>query len=225
MKRDTGMHDACEMLLMDYCCGALDEARELLTSAYLALSPQARRQMALLESIGGMLMEKDCAPVPMREDSLRCVLDRVDSVMAGLSAQTRQESVAADFPVPHPLRRHMVPQERTAEEEKENWRWAGFRVRVARVHVSRSRYQTLLVRMRPGARIPRHRHDGMEYTLVLEGALRDGNGIYETGDLLVMEAGTEHSLQSDARTGCVCLTVSSTWPLSPSLLARLMAGF
>lgn len=224
MKRETTMHDACEMLLMDYCCGALDEAQELLMSAYLALSPQARRQMALLESIGGMLMERDCAPVPMKEDSLRCVLGRIDSVIAGFSAQTMLAPAAPDFPVPYSLRRHMASQAHAAEE-RENWRWAGFRVSVARVRVSRSRYQTLLVRMRPGARIPRHRHDGMEYTLVLEGVLHDGNGAYEAGDLLIMEAGTEHSLHSDAHQGCVCLIVSSAWPLSPSLLARLMAGF
>ncbi|MBI4032053.1 MAG: cupin domain-containing protein [Proteobacteria bacterium] len=218
MKRE-GMHDACEMLLMDYCCGVLDEAQELLVSAYLSVSLPARRQMFLLETIGGVLMEKDCAPVLMNEDSLSSVLDRVD----GCSGETQGESGTPGFPLPRSLRQYIAGQDGHAGEGR--WRWAGFRVRVVRVHVSRSSYKTLLVRMAPGARIARHRHAGMEYTLVLEGALRDENEVYEAGDLLVMDAGTEHSLQSDARKGCVCLTVSGSWPLSPSLLDRLMAGF
>jgi quercetin dioxygenase-like cupin family protein len=52
-----------------------------------------------------------------------------------------------------------------------------------------------LVKLRAGARFPRHRHLGSERVLVLEGAYRDeaSGRVYQAGDLHEMAEGTEHA--------------------------------
>jgi anti-sigma factor ChrR (cupin superfamily) len=58
-----------------------------------------------------------------------------------------------------------------------------------------------LVRWRPGARIPRHRHCGGEEILVLDGVLEDEHGAYPKGTWLRSPDGSEHTPFSDE--GCL----------------------
>jgi quercetin dioxygenase-like cupin family protein len=53
-----------------------------------------------------------------------------------------------------------------------------------------------LVRLRPGARFPAHRHLGLERVLVLEGGYRDepSGRVYAAGELHEMTSGSSHSL-------------------------------
>ena len=60
-----------------------------------------------------------------------------------------------------------------------------------------------LLRYAPGARVPRHRHPGLETVLVLEGSQRDERGTYGPGTLVVNPAGSTHAVASDE--GCVVL--------------------
>ena len=60
-----------------------------------------------------------------------------------------------------------------------------------------------LLRYRPGASVPRHRHGGFEYILVLRGSQRDDAGEYGSGSLLVSAPGSEHTVESPE--GCVVL--------------------
>jgi len=60
-----------------------------------------------------------------------------------------------------------------------------------------------LLKYEPGARVPRHRHEGLETILVLDGVQSDETGDYGEGSLIVNAIGTEHSVWSEA--GCVVL--------------------
>jgi len=51
---------------------------------------------------------------------------------------------------------------------------------------------TYLVRMEPGARLPRHHHGDIEQCLVLEGDIRWGDIVYEKGDFVAMGKDTHH---------------------------------
>ena len=62
-----------------------------------------------------------------------------------------------------------------------------------------------LLRYRPGAKVPAHRHRGFEAIYVLEGAQSDENGTYEAGTLVVNREGGGHSVWSDE--GCLVLIV------------------
>ena len=60
-----------------------------------------------------------------------------------------------------------------------------------------------LLRYAPGARVPRHRHTGLETVLVLDGSQSDERGRYAAGTLVLNPEGYEHSVWSED--GCVVL--------------------
>jgi anti-sigma factor ChrR (cupin superfamily) len=62
-----------------------------------------------------------------------------------------------------------------------------------------------LLRYQPGAQLPRHRHVGWEYVLVLSGAQSDDRGRHAVGEMLVHPPGSSHSITSDE--GCVVLII------------------
>jgi quercetin dioxygenase-like cupin family protein len=69
--------------------------------------------------------------------------------------------------------------------------------------------RTALIRMAPGARLPRHRHRRAEQFYMLEGDAHVRGQVLGPGDYYRAAAGTVHE---DTRTeaGCVFLLVSST---------------
>ncbi len=62
-----------------------------------------------------------------------------------------------------------------------------------------------VLRYRPGASVPRHRHRGLETIVVLEGVQSDERGAYRAGDVVLNEAGSEHRVWSDE--GCAVLII------------------
>jgi anti-sigma factor ChrR (cupin superfamily) len=60
-----------------------------------------------------------------------------------------------------------------------------------------------LLRYAPGAAVPRHRHEGLETILVLDGSQSDEGGTYGAGSLVLNPVGSEHSVWSED--GCVVL--------------------
>jgi anti-sigma factor ChrR (cupin superfamily) len=62
-----------------------------------------------------------------------------------------------------------------------------------------------LLRYIPGARVPKHRHAGLELIYVVSGAQSDERGTYTAGTLVVNPEGDEHDVWSDV--GCTVLIV------------------
>lgn len=62
-----------------------------------------------------------------------------------------------------------------------------------------------ILRYRPGAEVPAHRHEGYEYIYVLEGEQSDERGRYGPGSLVINEPGHSHRVQSES--GCCVLII------------------
>ena len=62
-----------------------------------------------------------------------------------------------------------------------------------------------LLRYKPGAKVPPHRHTGNEHVFVIEGSQTDENGVHEQGSLTVNTAGSQHSVTSE--NGCIVYVV------------------
>jgi anti-sigma factor ChrR (cupin superfamily) len=60
-----------------------------------------------------------------------------------------------------------------------------------------------LLRYAPAATVQRHRHEGLETIMVLDGAQSDEHGDYEAGSVVFNPLGSEHSIWSES--GCVIL--------------------
>ena len=62
-----------------------------------------------------------------------------------------------------------------------------------------------LLRYHPGARIPEHMHEGMEFLLILRGSQTDERGHYCAGTFLINPTNSTHKILSEE--GCVVLAV------------------
>ncbi len=74
---------------------------------------------------------------------------------------------------------------------------------------------TIQLRAEPGARIPTHRHHGVEECLIVEGDLTDGEHTFSAGDYFRCEEGSRHHDQTTVH-GCICLLVTA---LNPKLVS------
>jgi anti-sigma factor ChrR (cupin superfamily) len=62
-----------------------------------------------------------------------------------------------------------------------------------------------LLRYAAGAKVPRHRHEGVEHIYVLLGSQRDERGTYDAGAHVINPAGSVHAVSSPE--GCVVFVV------------------
>jgi anti-sigma factor ChrR (cupin superfamily) len=66
-----------------------------------------------------------------------------------------------------------------------------------------------------GAKVPRHRHAGLETIVVLDGIQSDENGDYAAGSVVLNDVGSEHSVWT--KEGC---TVLIQWNLPVIILGE-----
>ncbi|MDA0834658.1 MAG: cupin domain-containing protein [Planctomycetota bacterium] len=64
---------------------------------------------------------------------------------------------------------------------------------------------TALFQMSPGAKLPRHRHTGIEQTFVLEGSLADESGTCTAGNFVWRDVGSVHAASSPE--GCLSIGI------------------
>ncbi len=87
--------------------------------------------------------------------------------------------------------------------EWEPTKYAG--VYIKRLYEDPSGRLTTLTKMEPGAKLPSHRHVGIEQSYVLEGTLVDEDGACASGDFVWRRAGSVHEAWTPD--GCVVLGV------------------
>ena len=80
-----------------------------------------------------------------------------------------------------------------------------------------------LVRMRPGAVVPDHGHQGDELNLVLSGGFTDRGEHVDRGDLAIADVEVEHALRVDAGEPCIILQVLDG-PIVPRTLLGKVVG-
>jgi anti-sigma factor ChrR (cupin superfamily) len=85
------------------------------------------------------------------------------------------------------------------------WRQFAPGVQIHRLWGTPSTRSGALLRYAPGAKIPRHRHEGIEQIYVLIGAQHDEHGEYGAGSRIVNPAGSIHAVSSSE--GCVVFVV------------------
>jgi putative transcriptional regulator len=190
-------HKAPEELLFDYAAGSLPEGPSLAVALHVALDPAARRTVQDLQAIGGALLESEGGPA-LEEFALERALARIDGV--AVEAPTAPPEPAAGFewapPVLLPYLGH-APRWRKAIGGFEN----------IPIHIPGDSHRIELLRLMPGRGLPRHRHVGNEYTVVMHGGFTDNTGNYGVGDFTVGPGGNDHEPIADAHDGEPCIAL------------------
>ena len=209
-----------EILLMEYAAGVLDDTCSLLVASYITLSPKARRYVRYCESLGGKLMEKDCAPVAMERSSLHAVLDRLETMCPeNAPPPSKMPDLWAQYRLPAPLASYL-------RDHHQNGKWHYFSpgFHYYRLGNCAGKNDMTLVRLAPGARIARHTHRGTELTLILEGGYEDEYGRYQAGELIITDETITHQPVATPE-GCLSITVSNAPPRYTGALYSLLNLF
>ena len=186
-------HAAPDELLLDYASGALAEGPALAVAVHLALAPEQQRSVEVLEQLGGELLDAE-PPAPLTGDALGDVMHRLDEVEAPPPVPPGE--LAA---LPAPLHPYLRP----------DARWARQIIGLQQIilPLGDSSHEARLMRIPPGRGIPRHVHEGREYSVVISGAFNDGYGDYAAGDMCVVEANFEHVPVATGNEICIALVV------------------
>ena len=193
----TQRHHPPEELLLDYASGSLNEAVSLVVSGHLHYCPECRGQVAVLEAIGGAMLEQ-IEPAPLSDSLLSVVMERLDEVVPLTRLQTRHADADLDLPavIPHYLGRRL---------RQLPWRRLGRMFEEASLIPSSRAVKLSLMRFQAGFVMPMHTHGGNEYTLVLAGGYSDAGEQFRPGDFDTRDATQEHQPVVDDDGECLCL--------------------
>jgi putative transcriptional regulator len=191
-------HPAPEEMLLDYAAGTLPEGPALAVALHAALDPEARRTVEWLLALGSALLESEAA-APAADAELERALVRLDRETVEAAPATYLPRPGFEW-APRPLARYLAPEARWERA------FGGFeRMRLGLADNGAQRVE--LLRLPPGRGLPRHRHDGSEYTVVLQGGYTDNTGSYGVGDFAVGPGEQGHEPIADHGEPCIALIV------------------
>lgn len=208
-------HPLGDEIYAAYASGALSAPMRLLVDAQAAVEPRVARARDAAEAMAGALLET-AGPAPLNPHALDDILSAIDALEAGAGEAGRIDPAQADgasrraakaagtsldelLTLPEPVR--------SAALESAQWKFAGPGVRVMEL-MREGPAKAELIRLEPGRGVPRHSHDGREFTLVLHGAFHDGVDRYATGELCVGDPALEHKPVADPEDVCIALAVT-----------------
>lgn len=204
MNAHIPLSPSLESLLAQYAVGSLGHGMSVLVASFATLSPSARRQLDAFESLNGYLLE-EAEAAPMAQTCLDNVLRRLDdddNEEIRLADDAGQQQ-PADQDLPLPLRDVF-----NQSFDKLPWRFAYPGVRHFKLPIGDAGEEVRLLKIKPGKAAPRHTHKGIEATLVLRGAFRDGNRLYERGQLALADQHVQHRPRAEGDEDCICLAVT-----------------
>ena len=212
-------HHPSDELLMAYASGSLDEPVSLVIATHLALCPRCRREVARFEEIGGILMAESAAEEFSQES--------LDSVLARLDEPATETATPAPAPVdngdkllvPRPLRDYLGA-------GLDSLSWKSFRgLEQTDLLPDFPGFRTRMMRIKSGAAMPTHTHEGTELTLVLAGGFSDELGHFLRGDLAEADGSIEHRPIADPGEDCLCLAVTEGSLHLTGRIGRLLNPF
>ncbi|MEM6973408.1 MAG: ChrR family anti-sigma-E factor [Pseudomonadota bacterium] len=195
------MHGAPMALLTDYASGSATPGLSLLVASHLTYAPSARAKVAEMERLGGALL-RDAKPRDVGSDLLARTLGKLDH----LPCARAEARVTPRHTHDDELDRMPAPLRRALNGTAPRWRFRLPGVSEAVLDSFEGEHVSLL-RARPGAKIPQHTHEGREVTLVMQGALADGDRVFKAGDVAVNDEDDDHHPSIVGEETCVCLIV------------------
>lgn len=211
-------HHLSDALLMSYAGGGLNEAFSLVVASHIEMCDECRARIGSFEAIGGSLLETVTALGVSDEnnvdlDATLALIDAAPMVnqaapairKPGLFPSALQEYVGGDLALV-------------------KWRPVGRGVRQAILPTSKEATVRLL-HIPAGCAVPDHGHQGMELTLVLQGAFTDETARFGVGDLEIATQEDEHTPVAEAGLDCICLAATDAPLKFSGLLPRIAQPF
>ncbi len=190
-----------------YASGVLDPAFALLVQTQAALKAEVAEAIARSEALAGALMERE-PQAELSDDALARTLALIDDdETAGSSTVKRAALLAGQAlkdldQLPEPLQNSAID----AISAGNSWKFNAPGIRRLQLTLD-SEAEAEIYRIEPGVSVPKHSHEGFEYTLCVAGAFRDETGVYGPGDLALNGPEDTHRPVADAPEVCFTLAV------------------
>ena len=187
-----------------HASGTLDPALSLMLGTQRALKGDTNIAMLLGDVMSGAMLERE-HPAEMSTGALNAALEAIDALETGatiIDSPVKLASSALDeiLALPDPLRGLAIE----AVGEK-GWQKTAPGIQRLTLNTG-SCAETELYRIEGGRAVPRHSHEGSEFTLVISGGFTDETGSYGPGDLSVKGPNDTHQPVADE--GEVCFTLA-----------------
>ena len=192
-----GQYGSLDALLSGYVSGALPRPLQALMDAHLELSPANRALVSGLEGAAGEALEH---VAPMH-------LDDRDGALRAIFASARAPAPAGDAvrrcgTMPRALCDFIG---HAADDIPWKTKMPGFREYemddVDGFHIS-------MFWIKPGRTVPAHTHEGMELSLVIDGAFRDERGRFGRGDISIADPSVNHRPVAEDTVPCIGFAVT-----------------
>lgn len=202
-------HHIPESLLVAYAAGSLEQSFALVVAAHVSLCDECRVQLSAHEAVGGALLDvqaKQNVSAAMR-----------NAIFAQLDDEPKAEPETAcerSGVFPGPVMQAL-------KGKPPRWKSIGGGVRQTLLGADDEGTVRLLY-IPPGKAVPDHGHNGIELTLVLQGAFSDETGRFGVGDLEVADDTLEHTPVAEHGAPCICLAATDAPLRFNSLIPRLL---
>ena len=204
-------HHIPDELLIAYASGNLDQAFSLVLAAHISMCDDCRARLGAHEAVGGAMLE-EFAPgdraISVSSDMRARLMDALDDPY---EEQASYESSGV-FPAPVMEALGGLPPK---------WKPLGMGVRQSILSHGKNGSVRLLY-IPGGQAVPDHGHNGLELTLVLQGAFSDETGRFGVGDVEVANSDLEHTPIADEGPACICLAATDAALRFRSFIPRLL---
>ncbi|WP_339065589.1 ChrR family anti-sigma-E factor [Teredinibacter turnerae] len=199
-------HHPSAELLADYASGSLKPSHSLCIAAHLEQCESCRRQAMQLELLGAQLFDQLRAPAATNTDTLKA------AVFANLDDDATPEvNTASKSAITSAIEKYRVPralgQFLQGGYSELSWVKVSPSIKITTLLKDKDGSQIALSRVKPGGKMPHHRHTGDELTVVLEGAFSDETGLYRKGDFVSRDSRHKHKPMVTKDSECICLMV------------------
>ncbi|SMO92953.1 ChrR family anti-sigma-E factor [Ruegeria faecimaris] len=207
-------HHLTEDLLMAYAAGSLPEAFDLMVATHLSLCDHCRAQAESFDAVGGQILDALPYPAQMNDSALAATM-----ALIAQGAPTPKPVNKGCAVLPAPLQDYVGG---TVNDIR--WRPIGMGVRQAILPTSGDASARLLF-IPAGTAVPDHSHNGMELTMVLQGAFSDEVDHFARGDVEIADEDLHHTPTADITADCICLAVTDAPLKFTKLMPRLFQPF
>lgn len=200
-------HHIPDELLIAYASGTLGQAYSLVVAAHVSMCDECRARLGAHQAAGGALL--DAAPdAPVSSRARAAVFDQLDN------PQPQSVPIRASGIFPEPVMQALggLPP---------RWTTLGLGVRQMILNHD-SEGSARLLYIPAGQGVPDHGHNGLELTLVLQGAFRDETGRFGVGDLEIADGDLEHEPIAEEGEACICLAATDAALRFRSFVPRLL---
>lgn len=210
-------HHLSYKLLMAYSAGSLPEAFNLAVATHIALCDECRARLASFDAIGGAMLEQaQDEGIALEQGALAATLARIKTTPPVEKPSPRR---VLQEVLPEPLASYVG-----GDLDAIRWRSVGGGVRQAILPTSKAATARMLY-IPAGKAVPDHGHNGLEMTLVLQGAFADATARFGRGDIEIADEELDHQPIAEPGEDCICLAVTDAPLKFRAFLPRIAQPF